>query len=130
MQYLDSEYTSGLLDELGLDLSFAPDWAGNLAATLMLPVADGITYLRTDYSYMGDHYNNAGYQPDSTEQDKDIVNVRLGWRNDSWDAALWVKNATDESYSALSGAPIVYSGTRAEWLEAPRTYGATVRFSF
>lgn len=130
VQYLDAEYTSGQLDDQGLDLPFAPDWTGNLAATLMLPLGDGITYLRGDYSYMGDHFNNAGYQPDSTEQEKEIVNARLGWRNDSWDAALWVKNATDEEYSALSGAPIVYTGARAEWLEAPRTYGATVRYSF
>jgi outer membrane receptor protein involved in Fe transport len=43
---------------------------------------------------------------------------------------LWVKNATDEAYATLSAAPIGYSGTEAQFLEAPRTYGVTVRYSF
>ena len=30
-----------------------------------------------------------------------------------WDAALWVKNATDEAYASLSAAPLAYSGTDA-----------------
>ena len=47
-----------------------------------------------------------------------------------WDAALWVKNATDEAYATLSAAPLAYSGTEAYFLEAPRTWGATVRYNF
>ena len=130
LQYLDAEYTEGELDELGIDVPYAPDWSGNLAATLLLPLADGVTYLRGDYSFMGDHFTNATYQADSVEQDKTLVNVRLGWRNDAWDAALWVKNATDEAYATLSAAPLAYSGTEAEFLEPPRTYGVTVRYTF
>ena len=80
--------------------------------------------------YMGDHFNNPTYQPASIEQDKNLVNARVGWRNDNWDAALWVKNATDEAYASLSAAPLAYSGTEAYFLEAPRTWGATVRYNF
>jgi len=113
-----------------LDVPFAPTWSGNVSATLLLPLADGVTYLRSDYSFMSDHFNNPTYQVDSVEQDKELVNVRLGWRNDNWDAAVWVKNATDEAYSTLTAAPIAYSGTEGFWLEAPRTWGVTVRYSF
>jgi iron complex outermembrane receptor protein len=130
VQYLDAEYTKGELDELNLDVPYAPDWSGNIAATVMLPFAEGIAYLRSDYSYMGNHFTNATYQAASVRQDQNLVNVRLGWRNPDWDAALWVKNATDEAYSSLSGAPIAYSGTEAQWLQAPRTYGVTVRYNF
>jgi iron complex outermembrane receptor protein len=130
LQYLDAENTSGQLDDNDLDVANAPDWSANLAATVLLPLFEGVSYLRGDYSYMGDHYTNAVYQASSTKQDKEIVNARLGWRNDNWDAALWVKNATDEEYASLSNAPITFTGTEAEFLQAPRTYGATVRYSF
>ena len=130
LQYLDAEYTEGELDELNLDVPYAPDWSGNIAATLLLPLANGVSYLRSDYSFMGNHFTNATYQAASVRQDQTLINVRLGWRNAAWDAALWVKNATDQAYSSLSGAPIAYSGTEAEWLQAPRTYGVTVRYTF
>ncbi|MCP5167375.1 MAG: TonB-dependent receptor [Pseudomonadales bacterium] len=128
LQYLDAKYTEGELERF--DVVFAPDWSGNIAATLLLPLAGGTTYLRADYSFMGDHYTNATYQAPDTEQNRELVNARLGWRNDSWDASLWVKNATDESYSSLSAAPFLLTGMRAEFLAAPRTYGATLRYVF
>tara|TARA_R110002072_G_scaffold2011_12_gene17008 strand:- start:149 stop:2353 length:2205 start_codon:yes stop_codon:yes gene_type:complete len=128
LQYLDAEYTEGDLQEF--DVVFAPDWSGSLAATLVLPIAEGKAYLRTDYSFMGNHYTNPTYQPPETRQDRELVNVRLGWRNDAWDAAIWVKNATDESYSSLAGSPLVLTGMTAQWLQAPRTYGATLRYQF
>lgn len=130
LQYLDADYSDGELHELDLAVPYAPDWSGNLSATLLMPLGEGVTYLRTDYSFMSDHYTNVTYQPPSTEQDKTLVNVRLGWRDDNWDAAVWVKNATDEAYSNLSLAPVAYSGTAGEYLEAPRTYGVTVRYTF
>ena len=128
LQYLDAKYTEGELERF--DVVFAPDWSGNIAATLLLPLAGGTTYLRADYSFMGDHYTNATYQAPDTEQNRELVNARLGWRNDSWDASLWVTNATDESYSSLSAAPFLLTGMRAEFLAAPRTYGATLRYVF
>lgn len=130
LQYLDAEYTNGNLSELNFDVPYAPTWSGNVSATFLLPVAEGVSYLRGDYTYMGDHFNNPTYQKASIEQDKNLVNARVGWRNDNWDAALWVKNATDEAYATLSAAPLAYSGTEAYFLEAPRTWGATVRYNF
>lgn len=130
LQYLDAEYTKGALRELNVDVPYAPTWSGNVSATFLLPVGEGVSYLRSDYSYMSDHFTNPTYQPASVEQDKNLVNARVGWRNDVWDAALWVKNATNEAYATLSAAPIAYSGTEAYFLEAPRTWGATVRYNF
>ena len=130
LQYLDAEYTDGALDDAGLDVPYAPDWSGNLAATVFLPLAGGVTYLRGDYSYMDDHFTNPTYQASKVEQDRTLVNVRLGWRNDNWDGAVWVKNATDEDYSVLSAEPLTYSGTEAEFLAEPRTWGVTLRYTF
>jgi iron complex outermembrane recepter protein len=128
--YLDAKYTSGQLYDQGLDVNHAPDWSGALASTLLLPLGNGIVYLRGDYSFMDDHQTNAGYQTPETEQDKEIVNAKLGWRNDQWDASVWVKNATDEAYSSLAYAPLAFSGSEGQALKAPRTYGATLRYSF
>ena len=128
LQYLDAEYSDGELEQF--DVVFAPDWSGSVAATLVLPVAEGTAYLRTDYSFMGDHYTNPTYQAAETEQNRDLLNVRLGWRNNDWDAAIWAKNVTDESYSSLAGAPFLLTGMTAQWLQPPRTCGATVKYHF
>jgi len=107
----------------------APDWSGSLAATLLLPLADGTTYLRTDYSFMGDYYSNPNYQVAGTQTTQDLFNARLGWRNDSWDGSLWVKNATDEANESLV-TPFNLTGAEYHWLMPPRTYGATLRYNF
>lgn len=141
VQYLDAQYTEGELQ--AFDVVFAPKWSGNLSGTFFLPLFEGNVYTRLDYTYMGDHYSNPSYQPESALQTKNLLNARLGWRNDNWDLAAWIKNATNNgnlsylnkgdtgrAYSGLTGTPIAYSGTGAEWLSPPRTYGVTLRYSF
>jgi iron complex outermembrane receptor protein len=129
LQYLDAQYTDGELDEQGLQVMLAPDWSGSLAATVMLPMADGTTYLRTDYSFMGDHYLNPNFQTPETKQNSHQINARVGWRNDSWDASLWAKNITDEANAGLA-LPFNLTGALSQYLEPPRTYGVTVKYSF
>ena len=58
LQYLDAEYTDGELEEQEFEVPYAPEWSGNLAATLLLPVAEGVAYLRGDYSFMSEHFSN------------------------------------------------------------------------
>ncbi|NIB41514.1 TonB-dependent receptor [Pseudomaricurvus alkylphenolicus] len=130
LQYLDAEYSEGALSEMGASVPQAPKWSGNIAVTTTLPLAGGEVYLRGDYTFMGDHFNNPTYQPATAEQDKELMNIRLGWRDDRWDAALWVNNVTDEVYASLTAAPLAFTGTEAEFLQAPRTYGATLRYRF
>ena len=73
-------------------MPWAAEWSGNLAATLMFPLADGGLYLRGDYSFMGDHWTNsasAAQLESKDEQDRETVNAKLGWRNDNWDLSVW-----------------------------------------
>jgi len=60
----------------------------------------------------------------------DIANLRLGFQNVKWDAALFVNNLTDErAYLALDQE----RGTRARvgyLTNPPRTYGLSVRIRF
>lgn len=132
LQYLDKyEFTDG--PDEGLDLAFAAEFSGNLAATLVLPLADGGIYLRGDYSYMGDHLTNpapAFQLSEKDVQDRQNLNMVLGWRNDNWNVSLWGKNLTDEEYAVQTLVPYPVTNMDAYFLAPPKTYGATLRYDF
>jgi iron complex outermembrane receptor protein len=132
LQYLDKyEFTAG--PDKGLNLAYAAELSGNLGATLVFPIADGGVYLRGDYSFMGDHTTNtasAAQLQAKDEQDRQNLNVALGWRNDNWNVSLWGKNLTDEEYAAQTLVPYPISNMDAYFLAPPKTYGATLRYDF
>ena len=98
------------------------EYSGNLAATLFFPLGEGNLFLRTDYSYMDDHDNG------ETEDDRELVNSRLGWRNDNWTIAVWGRNLTDDEYATQTVTTFAFTGMDAFFLAPPRTYGATIRY--
>jgi iron complex outermembrane receptor protein len=59
-----------------------------------------------------------------------LVNSKLGWRNDSWNVSIWGKNLTDDKYAMQTAAPFLVSRMDAYFLAPPRTFGATVRYTF
>jgi iron complex outermembrane receptor protein len=125
------EITDG--PDKGLALPFTADYSGNLAATLVFPLGDGGLYWRTDYSYMDEHSTNVGASTalrDSDFDDRNLVNSKLGWRNDNWNISVWGKNLTDDEYATQTASPFLISGMDAYFLAAPLTYGATLRYDF
>jgi iron complex outermembrane receptor protein len=125
------EITDGPED--GAELPFTADYSGNLAATLVFPLADGGIYWRTDYSYMDDHITNVAKTADlrdSDFDDRNLVNTKLGWRNDNWNISIWGKNLTDDEYASQTASPFLITGMDAYFLAPPRTYGATLRYDF
>ncbi|MGB1141681.1 MAG: TonB-dependent receptor, partial [Halioglobus sp.] len=117
----------------GDELPFTADYSGNLAATLVFPLADGGIYWRTDYSYMDDHSTNVAASEDLVDgdfDDRNLVNTKLGWRNDNWNVSIWGRNLTDDEYASQTATPNPLWGTEAYFLAAPRTYGATLRYDF
>lgn len=130
MQYLwDYQITAGPRE--GSDLGFTAELSANLSATFVLPLADGGLYLRADYSYMDDHLTNTNdiVRPQDT-QDRNLVNARIGFRNDHWNVSLWGKNLTEDEYAGLTAATFPITGMDAYFLAPPRTYGATLRYDF
>jgi iron complex outermembrane receptor protein len=124
-----AEVTSGPND--GTELPFTADYSGNLSATLVLPLADGGIYIRADYSYMDDHLTNgAAVTDDDDIQDRSLLNMKAGWRNDHWNASVWAKNLNDEAYAGLTAATLPLTGMDAYFLAPPRTYGVTLRYDF
>ena len=125
------EITDGPED--GAELPFTADYSGNLAATLVFPLGDGGIYWRTDYSYMDDHSTNVATQDelrDSDFDDRNLVNTKLGWRNDNWNVSIWGKNLTDDEYATQTASTFFITGMDAYFLAPPRTYGATLRYDF
>ena len=127
----DYEVTDGPDD--GLELPFTAKYSGNLAATLVFPLADGAIYTRADYSYMDDHSTNVAsevnLQPKDFD-DRNLVNLTVGWRNEQWNVSVWGKNITDDEYASQTVVPFPFSAMDAYFLAPPRTYGATLRYDF
>ncbi len=130
--YMDKyEITDGPRD--GQDLPYTAEFSGNLAATLVFPVADGGLFVRADYIFMDDHITNtadASLLEDKDEDDREVVNARIGWRNDHWNFSIWGKNLTDDEYASQTLVTQLFSGMDAYFLAPPRTYGATLRYDF
>tara|TARA_B110000503_G_scaffold36706_1_gene60019 strand:+ start:6956 stop:9181 length:2226 start_codon:yes stop_codon:yes gene_type:complete len=127
----DYEVTDGPDD--GLELPFTAKYSSNLAATMVFPLADGGVYVRADYSYMDDHSTNVASERNLTSKDFDdrnLVNLKVGWRNDNWNVSVWGKNVTDDNYASQTAVPLPFSGMDAYFLAPPRTYGATLRYDF
>lgn len=130
LMYLDKyEITAGPRE--GEDLAFTAEYSYNLSATLVFPILDGGLYLRTDYSYMDDHVTSSGATvSDRDFQDREDLNAKLGLRNAQWDVSVWGKNLTDDEYASLTAATFPVTSMNAYFLVPPRTYGATVRYTF
>lgn len=90
----------------GLRLPNVPEFSGSAWAQYTWPVnlfgAGNQAYVRTQWSYTGDSFNTL--EPKSeTENNPTLVNeaytigdLRFGIQGDSWEAALFVNNLTDE----------------------------------
>jgi len=112
----DYEITEGPRE--GQDLDATADWSGNLGAMMIFPLADSALYLRADYIFMDDHITGAsGDEID----DRELLNARIGWRNDNWNVDVWGKNLTDDEYASWNPGMSI-SGANAYFLAPPRTY--------
>ena len=80
---------------------------------------------------MDDHLTTASAEfGDRDIQDRNLLNGRVGWRNDHWNVSICGKNLTDDEYAGLTAATLPITGMDAYFLVPPRTYGATLRYDF
>jgi iron complex outermembrane receptor protein len=130
--YMDKyEITEG--EKKGQELPWTAEFSGNLGATLVFPLADGGLYLRGDYIFMDDHVTNGSDEADLADKDTDdreLLNLKLGWRNDNWNISVWGKNLTDDEYAVQTTITQAFSGADQYFLAPPKTYGATLRYDF
>ncbi len=150
--YLDTEYeeftqgacyfgrapdnpANGTCDLSGENLPLAPENRFHLGLSGHWEVGSGELYSRADYSWTDDTDTDTdnALDPRGVQESYGILNGRIGWRNDSFDIAAWIKNATEEDVVTLSAPQTLFGsvdGGRQLYLNDPRAYGFTVRYSF
>lgn len=156
--YVDTEYKQwlkptsdgGFYDSSGSDFLWIPKHSANAYIRYHLPINPAIgdislmasLYWQGEMSVDEDVGINAQAYPEpirsaflATEYESSysVVNLRADWRHimgSSFDLGIWVENLRDEEY-AVGGLTVEDSqGWASRVYGAPRTYGATVRWSF
>ncbi len=120
----------------------APDEAYNVGLSHFFPFANGMIFSRFDYKYDGEYSNGskpfadpswlpvAGYPDLSRETDNENLNLKVGWRNDEWEIAYSVKNATDEKYLRLILIDSGLSGVKGMLPAAPEIHTVSLNYKF
>ena len=128
-------------------LSFAsarltPNDAYTVGLTHMYPFSGGMLFTRLDYSYDGPYeWSSAllgtpafppvpGRPEVYEERDQKNINAKVGWRNDSWEIAYSVKNASDEANVRLALQPSPVSGVNGFSMFPPKISTFSIKYSF
>lgn len=156
--YLNAKYVKGSrfetqlvggaqvqVDRSGEPITQAPKWTANVSITQGLDIGDGRLTLHGDYSYIASRYFDYFTTGDPAQaaavaianeasrvRAYDLVNLQASYtfNNPAIEVTLWGRNVFNNanytnvfnSYTGL-GATVQFQG-------APRTYGATVKYSF
>ena len=106
-------------------------FAGEYARPITLLGTSGEVFGGFDTYYRSEFSSSASPSLFLNIDSYTLLNARIGFRtDDSWSAFLWSRNLTDKDYfeQLLPGAG--NAGHYAAVLGDPRTWGATVRYSF
>ena len=137
--------TSVQVDRSGEPITQAPKWTANLSVTQTLQVGPGELRLHGDYAYIADRYfdyfttgNPANAAAVAVANDASrvraygLINLQATYtfKDPAIELSLWGKNVANKanftnvfnSYTGL-GATVQFQG-------APRTWGATMKYSF
>ena len=148
--YLDAEYeeftqgscyfgrtpddpVANTCDLSGETLPLAAENRWHLGLLAHWEVAAGELYTRADYSWTDDTETDNALEPRGVQESYGILNGRIGWRNESFELAAWVTNATDEDVVTISAPQTLFGavdGGRQLFLNDPRSYGVTARYNF
>ena len=72
----------------------------------------------------------AAYPELAEKEDQEFLNYKIGWRNDSWELAYSVKNATDNNYVRLVLIASGISGVNGMTMGAPEIHSFSVKYNF
>jgi len=122
-------------DISGQRLPGVSKWAFSYGAEYNVPLrvggSDGQAYLGYDGSRRSSFSSNPSESIYTNVDAYSLSNVRLGYRSDDkWNVFAWLRNAFDEDYYDLLATQSGNTGLVVGQPADPRTYGATVSFSF
>ncbi|MEO1246728.1 MAG: TonB-dependent receptor [Pseudomonadota bacterium] len=120
----------------GTRLPIVPDWQASLNLTYSIQQTwfGGQPYVFARYNYTGDSINSlAGIEsnefqsPIRTQSAWSTLDLTLGVETETWSAALWIDNVTDEEAELFFNNR--FNQQRSS-TNRPRSYGVTLRYNF
>jgi iron complex outermembrane recepter protein len=138
----------------GNQLTSAPKWTFGSAINYERPIFGDAAILKTyvDFRYNSEYVTGSNLDPRKTQSGFTLVNGRIGLstKDERWTFELWGRNLTDKRYAqitfdafaqgdspsltnqpALGGfAPRAINSQINTFAGEPRTYGATLRWSY
>lgn len=96
-----------------------PFWRGNMA-------------VQSDFQYRSRHFFSLTQAPASTEDGYAIANARVSYttEDETWEAAVFVNNFTDEEYLVQTFDLGFILGMTEEFYGLPRWWGGSLRYNF
>ena len=117
------------LNCIGFPLPLTPDLQAHLGALHTTTIGDGKLYFRFDLSYSDGYFASTDFLPGTEQEAYTIGNINIGWKQNKYDIAFWVNNASDETYQVFAAAQPLFGGV-LRYFNEPRTYGATIRVRY
>jgi iron complex outermembrane recepter protein len=113
------------------EFAHAPEFAGNIALTMELPLAGELLLQgRLSSSYTSDVYTNTSNDVPRSDQTQFNASLGLAGAETPWSLTAWCQNCGDERFvSQHFNSPLQVDDINA-YVVAPRTYGLTLRGSF
>ncbi|MEE8496331.1 MAG: TonB-dependent receptor [Xanthomonadales bacterium] len=111
----------------------SPKWTATAVMEYNWPLANGSSMsLRADYRGTGNFYDGIGEPANRNHAGFDVVGVRGTWysADDKWRVSIWSKNVLDELYTINVGPDQPNINQLNFEYGPPRTFGATVSYSF
>jgi iron complex outermembrane receptor protein len=136
--WLDTEYGDDIPApaDPGRELTLAPDWAAAINLGYERPITAGLAgFFNANWAYRGEQY--MAYDIQDKQDEYSLLGLQLGIRSQDgrWNIRAWCDNCLDKNYAtAYFNAPFYFDDNlqqyQGQFLGAPRTYGATLRFAF
>lgn len=132
LEYLNTEYTAGSLK--GNPLPVSPEWSGSASYEHVFPLANAADLVATaSMQFASSRWASTDYALPYAELDayaKFDASLAYEAPNGAWVFTGWVRNITNEAVYTQAITGSFTSGSYSGNIQAPRTYGATLKVNF
>lgn len=110
----------------------APHWTVNGLARYQWPVFSGNAAVQMDFRHRSKHYFSLTRFEPSTEDGYIVANARVSYATGDgrWEAALFVKNFTDEEYLVQTFDLGFVLGMTEQYYGLPRWFGGSISYTW